>query len=309
MPLAVVPIAVAALAAPAHAATHAATRADAPPRVPAGTTAAWVVFDRQAGKIVATRNAHRKYRSASVVKILIAIDYLEGRTSVPAADARLLKVMLRSSDDDAASAFWDRLGKGQIIVRQARRLGLSDTAPPPASKPGFWGYTSLSAYDIVRTYRYLLDRAEPRVRDTILGHLRRSTPCGTDGFDQTFGIPDGVPRPWAVKQGWSGFGTTPPVRCDARTATAASRNTSPAVFSYTSDAKAIGAPISWIAQHATGSGVPDYGRPVLHTTGLVGQGDRYIMAVLTAHPAGGTWSSSVKRTTTLTRDLYRTVTR
>ncbi|MBF8190813.1 hypothetical protein ITP53_34930 [Nonomuraea sp. K274] len=279
-PLAAVPLVVAALATPAQAAEA------KPIRVPAGTTAAWVVYDRQAGKFVATRNAHRKYRSASVVKILIAIDYLERRKSVPAADARLLKVMLRASDDDAASAFWDRGGKGQIIVRTARKLGLADTAPPPASKPGFWGYTSLSAYDIVRTYRYLLDRADARVRDTILGHLRRSTPCGADGFDQTFGIPDGVPRPWAVKQGWSGFGTTPPVRCDA---------------------KATSAPISWIAQRASRSGVPDYGRPVLYTSGLAGKGDRFVMAVLTAHPAGGTWSGSVKRITTLTRDLYRSV--
>ncbi|MEV0383602.1 hypothetical protein [Nonomuraea sp. NPDC050643] len=283
-PLAAVPLLVAALSAPAHAA-----EAGKPPRVPAGTTAAWVVFDRQAGKFVAVKNAHRKYRSASVVKILIAIDYLERRKGVPPADANLLKVMLRSSDDDAASTFWDRQGKGQIIVRTARKLGLSDTTPPPASRPGFWGYTSLSAYDIVRTYRYLLDRADARVRDTILGHLRKSTPCGTDGFDQTFGIPDAVPRPWAVKQGWSGFGTTPPVRCNG-------------------EARAVGAPISWVAQRAAGSGVPDYGRPVLHSTGLAGKGDRYVMAVLTAHPTGGTWSSSVRRTTTLTKDLYRSVT-
>ncbi|MEV0612318.1 hypothetical protein AB0I81_03270 [Nonomuraea sp. NPDC050404] len=288
------PLVAATLVTPAQAAASGAVAA--PPRVPAGTTAAWVVFDRQAGKIVATKNAHRKYRSASVVKILIAIDYLERRKSVPAADAKLLKVMLRSSDDDAASTFWDRLGKGQLIVRQARRLGLSDTTPPPASKPGFWGYTSLSAYDIVRTYRYLLDKADARVRDLILGHLRLSTPCGTDGFDQTFGIPDGVPRPWAVKQGWSGFGTTPPVRCSGNATHA------------TGAGGAIGAPISWIAQRATGSGVPDYGRPVLHTTGLAGKGDRYVMAVLTAHPAGGTWNASVKRVTTLTRDLYRSVT-
>jgi hypothetical protein len=267
------------LATPARAAAE-------PPRVPAGTTAAWVVFDRQAGKFVAARNAHRKYRSASVVKILIAIDYLERRKSVPAADARLLKVMLRASDDGAATAFWNREGKGQIIVRMARKLRLADTAPPPASKPGFWGYSSLSAYDIVRTYRYLLDTADARVRDTILGHLRQAAPCGTDGFDQTFGIPDAVPRPWAVKQGWSGFGTTPPIRCDAKSASM---------------------PISWIAQRATGSGVPDYGRPVLYTTGLVGKGERYVMAVLTAHPAGGTWSASVKRITTLTRGLYRSV--
>lgn len=286
-PLTAVPLLVAALAAPAHAATVPAAQ---PPRVPAGTTAAWVVFDRQSGKFVAARNAHRKFRSASVVKILIAIDYLERRTSVPAADAKLLRIMLRSSDDDAASAFWDRLGKGQIIVRTARKLGLADTTPPPASKPGFWGYTSLSAYDIVRTYRYLLDRATPRVRDTILGHLRAATPCGTDGFDQTFGIPDAVPRPWAVKQGWSGFGTTPPVRCGG-------------------DARAAAAPISWIAQRAAESGVPDYGRPVLHTSGLVGKGERYVMALLTAHPAGASWNTSVKRTTTLTRSLYRHITR
>ncbi|WP_406675329.1 hypothetical protein WBK31_18935 [Nonomuraea sp. N2-4H] len=275
-------------------------KAAAAPRVPAGTTAAWVVFDRQAGKFVALRNAHRKYRSASVVKILIAIDYLEGRRTVPPADAKLLKIMLRSSDDDAASALWDRLGKGQIIVRQARRLGLSDTTPPPASKPGFWGYTSLSAYDIVRTYRYLLDKAEPRVRDTILGHLRKATPCGTDGFDQTFGIPDGVPKPHAVKQGWSGFGTRPPAPCTGNANHAAGTAAA---------GGAVGAPISWVAQRATGSGVPDYGRPVLHTTGLVGPGERYVMAVLTAHPVGGTWNASVKRITTLTRDLYRSITR
>ncbi|MFI7701297.1 hypothetical protein [Nonomuraea sp. NPDC049480] len=258
----------------------------APPRVPAGTTAAWVVFDRQAGRFVAVRNAHRKYRSASVVKILIAIDYLERRKTVPAADAKLLKVMLRASDDDAATAFWNRQGKGQIVVRMARKLSLRDTSPPPASKPGFWGYTSLSAYDIVRTYRYLLDTADARVRDTILGHLRRAAPCGSDGFDQTFGIPDAVPRPWAVKQGWSGFGTTPPIRCDGRSASM---------------------PISWTSQRAAGSGVPDYGRPVLYTTGLAGKGERYVMAVLTAHPAGSTWSASVKRITTLTRGLYRSV--
>lgn len=264
--------------------------AAAPPQVPAGTTAAWLVFDRKAGTFVATRNAHRKFRSASVVKILIAIDYLERRASVPAADARLLEIMLRSSDDDAASTFWDRGGKGQIVVRTARRLGLADTTPPPPSKPGFWGYTSLSAYDVVRTYRYLLDRADARVRDTILGHLRHATPCGTDGFDQTFGIPDALPRPWAVKQGWSGFGTTPPTRC--RTG---------------GDARAVGAPISWIAQRAAGSGVPDYGRPVLHTTGLAGKDDRYVMAVLTAHPAGSTWSASVRRITTLTARLHRSL--
>ncbi|MCA2177913.1 hypothetical protein LDL08_17115 [Nonomuraea glycinis] len=272
----------------APSAPHAsASRTAKPPQVPPGTTASWLVYDRRAGKLVATRHAHRKFRSASVTKILIAIDFLDRRASLSAADARLLRVMLRESDDAAATAFWNRGGKGAIITRMARKLRLSDTAPPPATHPGFWGYASLSAHDIVRTYRYLLDTAQPRVRDTILGHLRKATPCGSDGFDQTFGIPQGVPGPRAVKQGWSGFGTVPPVKCDAR---------------------ASGASISTVALRSAGTGVPDLGRPVLYTTGLVGKDERYVMALLTTHPAGSTWSSSVRRITTLAKGLYRSVT-
>ncbi len=87
-----------------------------------------------------------------------------------------------------------------------RRVGLTETAPPPAEKPGFWGYTALSARDLVRTYRYLLEKAPEGQREFVLEQLRKSTPCGKDGFDQTFGIPRVVKGPRAVKQGWSGFG-------------------------------------------------------------------------------------------------------
>ncbi|MFD1932476.1 MULTISPECIES: hypothetical protein [Nonomuraea] len=260
--------------------------AEAPPKVPAGTTAGYVVFDRVAGKIVAHRLAHRAFRSASVIKILIAIDFLERTAKPTVRDLATLKVMLRSSDDDAASALWDRGGKGKIVTRMARKLGLADTSPPPAAKPGFWGYTSLSAYDVARTYRYLMDRADAKVRDLVIGHLRQATPCGTDGFDQYFGIPRALPKPWAVKQGWSGFGAVPPVRCSPTGA---------------------GGPLITPQSQARLPLVPDLGRPVLHTTGLVGKGDRLIFVLLTAHPAGGRWNDSVKRTTTLARDLYRSV--
>ena len=186
-------------------------------------TAGYVIFDRQTAKVTEYHNAHRRFRSASVVKILIAIDYLESRNGVSKKDLALLKVMLRVSDDDAATSFWSRGGQGRIIQRMARKLRLTDTAPPPADKPGFWGYTSLSAMDVVKTYRYLLDRADPKVSGLILGHLRAAGQCGSDGFDQYFGIPRAVARPWAVKQGWSGYGSTPPVRCRPVTSTASTR--------------------------------------------------------------------------------------
>ncbi|WP_068923884.1 hypothetical protein [Planobispora rosea] len=281
--------------------------ADGPgrPEVPPGTAAGYVVFDRQAGRIVAHRSAHRKFRSASVVKILIAIDYLESHPSVPRRDQALLRTMLRVSDDAAATAFWNRGGRGRIITRTARKLGLTDTAPPPADLPGFWGYTSLSALDVVRTYRYLLDRADRRVGDLILGHLRKAGRCGSDGFDQFFGIPRGVPGPWAVKQGWSGYGSTPPVHC-VRGAAASGTTTGSTTAATTVSTARAGTGAGGLSAAGTGP-VPDLDRPVLHTTGLVGPGERWIMVLLTAHPAGTGWRRSIDRTTRLARELYRGV--
>lgn len=341
--------------------------ASAPPKIPAGTAAGYVLFDRQAGKIIGYRNVHRKFRSASVSKILIAIDFLERTPKVSQADARLLRIMLRSSDDDAATAFWNRGGKGKIIERMARKLRLSDTAPPPTTHPGYWGYVTLSAHDVLLTYRYLLDSAKPSVRDLVLGHLRQATKCGTDGFDQSFGIPAAVPRPWAVKQGWSGFGDPPAAKCTSPATRAASDDEHPAqgrsqvaseeelgsgrsrgAFEEPGDERlasgrwrggarlgpaavgrfsagerarrmltgglmvgqppaVTGGSITTAASRASKTGVPDLGRPVLHSTGLVGAKERYILVLLTAHPAGGGWNDSVKRINRIVAGIYKAV--
>ncbi|MEU0521545.1 hypothetical protein [Streptosporangium sp. NPDC006007] len=269
------------------------------PHVPAGVTAGYVVFDRQAGKVTSQRNAHRRFRSASVVKILIAIDYLESHGSVPRGDLTLLSKMLRVSDDAAATSFWTRGGQGKIVERTARRLGLTETAPPPADRPGFWGYTSLSALDVTRTYRYLLDEADPRVGGLILGHLRKAGQCGSDGFDQYFGIPRAVPAPWAVKQGWSGYGSTPPAPCGR----AASAGAAPAAGAAATQVTAVRD--AGLAVPASAAGpVPDFGHPVLHTTGLVGRKERWIMVLLTAYPTSTTWQRSTGQVTRLAREVY-----
>ncbi|MEU8196655.1 hypothetical protein AB0C10_23010 [Microbispora amethystogenes] len=264
---------------------HASAQAAAKPvRVPAGVTAGYSVVDLTTGKTVAQHLAHHRFRSASVVKILIATDYLERhRGAIPARDRALLTPMLRGSDDDAATALWRRGGQGEIVRRMARRIGLSETSPPPAAKPGFWGYTAISAADIALVYRYLLKRAEPRVRDFVLGNLRQAWRCASDGFDQHFGIPRAIPRPWAIKQGWSGYGSVPPVRC-AR-AKAASYRIGPVTM---------------------GREPVDFGRPVLHTTGVIS--DRLIMVVLTLQPSGASFTKSAERVTKLARDLYLSVT-
>jgi hypothetical protein len=239
--------------------------------VPSGFTAGIAVFDRQAGTFTVQHNATMPFRSASLVKLLIALDFLWDRGpgyAVPAADRARLDLMLRSSDDSAATYYWSRRGQGQIVVRMSARLALRETAPPPAARPKAWGYTALSAADIVRVYRYVLDAAPAPVRDYVLGNLRQSTRCGTDRYDQSFGIPTAFDPPWAVKQGWSGFGDSPATPCAGNVQ----------------------------AGYEVVVGILD-GR-VLHTTGTVGQDDRSIVAVLTQHPSG---TSFAKATAALTR--------
>jgi hypothetical protein len=223
--------------------------------------------------VVLRAGERRTFRSASVVKILIALDHLRSR-GVDGAELAVLRPMLRSSDDGAATRLWRAGGQGAIIERMARVVGLRETAPPPADKPGFWGYTALSALDVAKTYRYVLEKAPAEHRDLIMGELRRATRCGTDRYDQYFGIPRALKRPWAVKQGWSGFGDVPATPC------------------------------------RSGSGVrnaaaPDLGlgRPVLHTTGVVG--DTKIVVVLSLHPAGSSFRVAAARLTALTRQVYR----
>lgn len=232
-----------------------------------GVTAGIAVFDRETGQFTEQLNPDLQFRSASVVKLLIVLDYLWNRGpeyELPAADKARLDVMLRSSDDDAASYYWDHLGGGQIIDRMVQRLGLTHTARPPASHPGFWGYVALTAGDTVRIYRYLLEQAPAPVRDYVLGNLHHATRYGTDGFDQYFGIASVFDPDFAIKQGWSGFmGGTSNHKVDA--------------VDLTSEA--------------------------LHTTGTVGTGGRTIVAVYTLHPNGTEYGKAYSEVTRLTRTL------
>ncbi|MGQ4434032.1 hypothetical protein [Streptomyces sp. SAS_260] len=249
--------------------------------VPPGVTAGIAVYDRQTGTLTEQSNAHTQFRSASVVKLLIALDHLWDHGpgyGLPSDDRARLDSMLRSSDDSAADSYWTEDGDSAIIDRMIPRLGLTDTAGPPADSPGYWGYTALSAADTVRIYRWILDSAPAALRDIVMGDVRASTRCGVDGFDQRFGIPASFQQPWAVKQGWSGFGESGD--CADTTASAAGRRVTT----------------------ASGAGV-DLARPALHTTGTVGAGDRSIVAVFTLHPQGTTFGAAYSALDTLVRSL------
>ncbi|SEP95920.1 hypothetical protein SAMN04487983_1002275 [Streptomyces sp. yr375] len=266
-------------AAPAHASAPAAVRAV---EVPPGVTAGVAVFDRQTATFTEQLNPRTRFRSASVVKLLIALDHLWNRGpdySLPAADRARFDAMLRASDDTSASYYWAQNGGSAIVDRMVARLGLADTAGPPAGYPGFWGYTALSAADTVRIYRYLLDSAPEPVRTMVMGDLRQSARCGADGFDQRFGIPASFERPWAVKQGWSGFGDSG--SC-SDTAAVTGRD--------------AGAP-------GVRAGDVDLTQRALHSTGTVGAGDRTIVAVFTLQPTSTTFGAAYTNLNRLVRSL------
>lgn len=276
-------------AAPARAAIPQATPRAATSEIPPGVSAGIAVYDLHTGSFTEQHNAHTPFRAASVVKVLIALDHLWNRGpaySLPADDRARLDSMLRASKDDAARHYWSLNGGSSIIDRMSSRLGLVDTAGPPPGYPLHWGYTALSAADTVQTYRWILERAPATLRDIVMGNLRASTRCGTDGFDQRFGIPASFERPWAVKQGWSGFGPTSDCTNTTATTTAATSAT----------------PVTGIKAADQAADV-DLSRPALHTTGTLGADDRSIVAVFTLHPQDTSFGAAYTATDRLVRSL------
>lgn len=242
--------------------------------LPPGMTASYLMVDRQSGRTVA-KDEHKQFRSASLVKVLIALDYLERLgpdAEIPPADAELMRPMLRSSANDPASELWVRGGYEQVIYRMSAQLGLVDTDPP--ADRGMWGYTATTAADVVRMYRYILEKADPDHREFIMGHLRAITQCsGT--WDQSWGIPSAVGRPYAAKQGWSAWGSTPPAGdCAA-------------------------------GPRLSTSDEVDLTSPLMHTSGTLGWQDSKILVVMTLQPQGTTYTESARRITDLTTTVTR----
>ncbi|GLZ31858.1 lipoprotein [Lentzea sp. NBRC 105346] len=278
------------VAATAAAALSVPSTAIAAPAVDPGVTAAYAVYDRNTGHMKLSSNEHMKIRSASIVKILIALDYLEKRgpgATIPQADLDRLVPMLRSSDDNAASSLWVQEGWEKIIQRMIVLIGLEDTEPP--ANVGFWGYTAVSASDIVKIYRYIQERANPSFHNFIMTNLHYATKCATDGFDQSFGIPSAVPGYPGWKQGWSRFGDTPPRPC------AQAQAKDPFIGAAKEGPVEPGI--------ASASDI-DLTSPAMHTSGVYSRWDRKIMVVLTLQPAGTTWDVAAERVTRLTGELY-----
>lgn len=173
--------------------------------MPAGATIGVAVADRNTGTIALGRNANTPFYSASVVKLIIAIEVYDkaraGAKPVADVDQDLVFRALSASDDEAMNELWGRYDGPAAISSVAKRLGLTETRPP--DDPSQWGAAVISAADVVRVYNYVLDTMNAADRSALMAAMAAAPDSGADGFVQRFGLlssyHDNDP---AVKQGW-----------------------------------------------------------------------------------------------------------
>lgn len=137
-----------------------------------------------------------RHSSASLVKAMLLVAYLRrgelrGRRLHP-SDRALLGPMIRASDNDAASAVYERVGP-HGLRRLARRSGMRRFVANPV-----WGGCQVTARDQARFFHRIGSLLPGRHRAYALGLLRRIVP------QQRWGIPRRTPPGWRAhfKGGW-----------------------------------------------------------------------------------------------------------
>ena len=157
-------------------------------------SASFAVVDER--RRVHGHRARVQYSSASLVKAMLLVAYLDRRDvrgrRLRGGERRLLGPMIRVSDNDAASAIYERVGEGGLR-RVARRAGMRRFVPNPV-----WGGCQVTARDQARFFFRIRTLLPKRHRAYGLGLLHRIVSY------ERWGIPHGAPPGWRLyfKGGW-----------------------------------------------------------------------------------------------------------
>lgn len=140
--------------------------------------------------------ANMAYSSASLVKAMLLVAYLDRRDvrhrPLRRNERRLLGPMIRVSDNDAATAVYERVGPNGL-VGLARRAGMRGFVADPV-----WGGCQVTARDQARFFSRIRRLIPRRHRDYALRLLHRIVSY------ERWGIPQGAPPGWRLyfKGGW-----------------------------------------------------------------------------------------------------------
>jgi hypothetical protein len=152
--------------------------------------------------IICHLNADQHFYSASVVKATILGALLhkaeaQGR-SLTAHEKSLAKSMITVSDNNAATALWNDVGR-TWLQKFLNLAGMNDTVLGPG---GYWGLTQITAHNEsvllwdLLTPGSLLTAADRAYELSLMSQVTSS---------QRFGVPDGAPAGYTVhvKNGWA----------------------------------------------------------------------------------------------------------
>jgi Beta-lactamase enzyme family len=157
-------------------------------------TASFAVIDER-GRIHGYRR-DVQYSSASLIKAMLLVAYLDRKDvmsrELHRGERRLLGPMIRLSDNDAASAIYERVGVAGL-TRLARRSGMRSFIANPV-----WGGCQVTAADQARFFLRIRGLLPNLHRKYALSLLSRIDPT------QRWGIPPGSPAGWGIyfKGGW-----------------------------------------------------------------------------------------------------------
>jgi hypothetical protein len=146
-------------------------------------------------------NTTTHFDSASVVKVEILATLLrEAQTqhrNLTTSEARLARLMITQSDNDAASDLWAHVGRARLRYFLGR-AAMTQTRLGPA---GYWGLTQITArderllLDLIMYPNRVLDSASRNVALNLMAHVIPA---------QRWGVPAGAPAGLTVhvKNGW-----------------------------------------------------------------------------------------------------------
>jgi Beta-lactamase enzyme family len=169
------------------------------------TFLSWALMDRRTGQIWGSSTMDQTSWTASMIKAWLAADYLRRASEqyqTPSADMlHTIEIMIRDSDNAAASTLYQLNGEADSINRLISLCGLTDSSPNPAG----WAVTNLSARDTVRMGTCIAggEGAGPQWTDWLLTQMRSVRGEGD------FGIRDALPPAQAatvaIKNGYEDF--------------------------------------------------------------------------------------------------------
>lgn len=158
----------------------------------------YALMDRSTGQITQTSpNAATTNVTASMIKAWLASDYLRQHDSVTSYNQHELSIMIRDSDNNAASYFWKLDGTFASINRLNSMCGLTDTKGHLD-----WANTLLSARDAVRMGQCIGTgiAAGPKWTAWLLNEMRSVRGAGRFGIISA--LPADVAAQTSIKNGW-----------------------------------------------------------------------------------------------------------